>query len=135
MALSVILKIITIRVVYRQDLFDLWGFYCLIDDSIREIKGEGKNEVVIGEAVLTRYERARVVGARALQVSQGAPVLIDVDADDFRPIEVAKMELKSRVLPVGMQRRIPNGKFQIIPIQWLADREFISQIKIKTEDY
>jgi DNA-directed RNA polymerase I, II, and III subunit RPABC2 len=101
----------------------------LIDDSIREIISK-KEKVVIGEPVLTRYERARVVGARALQVSQGAPVLIDVESDDFRPIEVAKLELKARVLPVGMARRIPNGQYQILPIQWLKDREFISQIKI-----
>ncbi|NHJ31724.1 MAG: DNA-directed RNA polymerase subunit K [Asgard group archaeon] len=100
-----------------------------MDDLVREIiSKDGKVE--IGEPVLTRYERARVVGARALQVSQGAPVLIGVESDDFKPIEVAKWELKARVLPVGMARRIPNGQYQIIPIQWLKDREFISQIEI-----
>ncbi|MCH8906724.1 MAG: DNA-directed RNA polymerase subunit K [Candidatus Heimdallarchaeota archaeon] len=91
------------------------------------------NKVLIGEPVLTRYERARIIGARALQVSQGAPVLIEVDSSDLRPIEVAKLELQIRVLPVGLTRRILNQKYQNIPIQWLADREFITQIEIKEE--
>jgi DNA-directed RNA polymerase I, II, and III subunit RPABC2 len=103
--------------------------FSLIDDSIKEIISKA-SKVEIGDPVLTRYERARVVGARALQVSQGAPVLISVESDDFKPIEVATWELKARVLPVGMARRIPNGQYQIIPIQWLKDREFISQIQI-----
>ncbi|MHA2169507.1 MAG: DNA-directed RNA polymerase subunit K [Candidatus Kariarchaeaceae archaeon] len=105
----------------------------MIDDTVREIKSKD-NTVLIGEPVLTRYERARVVGARALQVSQGAPVLIEIESDDFRPIEVSKIELKARVLPVGMARRIPSGEYQIIPIQWLLDREFISQIRIDPEE-
>jgi DNA-directed RNA polymerase subunit K/omega len=109
------------------------GEFFLIDDTVREIKSKD-NTVLIGEPVLTRYERARVVGARALQVSQGAPVLIEIESDDFRPIEVSKIELKARVLPVGMARRIPSGEYQIIPIQWLLDREFISQIRIDPEE-
>ena len=91
------------------------------------------DSVLIGEAVLTRYERARIVGARALQISQGAPVLIDADPDDFQPVDVATAELKARVLPVGLQRWNPNREFQLIPIQWLADREFISQIKLDSD--
>ncbi|MHA2097440.1 MAG: DNA-directed RNA polymerase subunit K [Candidatus Kariarchaeaceae archaeon] len=86
--------------------------------------------VLIGESVLTRYERARIVGARALQISQGAPILIDVDPDDFQPVDVATSELKARVLPVGLQRWNQNKEFQLIPVQWLKDREFISQIQL-----
>ncbi|MDH5400988.1 MAG: DNA-directed RNA polymerase subunit K [Candidatus Heimdallarchaeota archaeon] len=99
----------------------------MIDESMKEIVSN-KDEVLIGEPVLTRYERARIVGARALQISQGAPTLIDIEEDNVRPIDVATKELKARVLPVGMARRRPNGVFQIIPIQWLKDREFIHQI-------
>ncbi len=91
-----------------------------------ELKTNEKR-VLIGEDVLTRYERARIIGARALQISQGAPILIEVEEDDFRPIDVAKRELKARVLPIGLARHLPNKKYQIIPIQWLKDREFIFQ--------
>ncbi len=92
------------------------------------------DSVLIGEEVLTRYERARIVGARALQISQGAPVLIETDPDDFQPVDVAMTELKARVLPVGLQRWNPNGEYQLIPIQWLKDREFISQIQLDDSD-
>ena len=89
------------------------------------------DKITIGEPVLTRYERARIVGARALQISHGAPLLIEVEGNDFRPHDVANRELKSRSLPIGLSRRLPNGRPQVIPIQYLADREFIAQIKIK----
>lgn len=89
--------------------------------------------VKIGEPILTRYERARIVGARALQISHGAPVLISTDNDDFRPHDVALKELKSRVLPIGLSRRLPNGKSQVIPIQQLKDREFIAQIDVDSD--
>lgn len=102
----------------------------MVYGEFKEISGKD-GEVLIGEPVLSRYERARVVGARALQVSQGAPVLIEVDTEEFQPIIVAKQELKARVLPVGFMRRNPNGTYQTIPVQWLADREFISQIKME----
>jgi DNA-directed RNA polymerase I, II, and III subunit RPABC2 len=91
-----------------------------------ELKSK-KNEVLIGEDVLTRYERARIIGARALQLSQGAPVLIEVDDTNFRHIDLAKNELKARVLPIGLARKLPSNYYQIIPIQWLRDREFINQ--------
>lgn len=50
----------------------------------------------------TRFERARIIGARALQLSQGAPALIDADDDD--PIEVARAELEAGVIPIGVRR-------------------------------
>ena len=108
-------------------------FFNLLSNSFTEVISD-KNEVLIGEPVLTRYERARIVGARALQVSQGAPVLIEVDPDDFQPLEVAAMELRARVLPIGLQRTNPNRNYQNIPIQWLSDREFIAQIRSELDE-
>ncbi|MFP4632639.1 MAG: DNA-directed RNA polymerase subunit K [Halobacteriota archaeon] len=51
----------------------------------------------------TRYERARIVGARALQISRGAPPLIDVDTND--PVRIASRELDRGVLPITVRRR------------------------------
>lgn len=50
----------------------------------------------------TRYERARIIGARALQISMGAPVLIEVDKKE--PIEIAYMELEMGVIPITVKR-------------------------------
>ncbi len=52
----------------------------------------------------TRYERARIIGARALQISMGAPVLIDVDKKE--PIEIAYAELEKGVIPITVKRTI-----------------------------
>jgi DNA-directed RNA polymerase subunit K len=52
---------------------------------------------------LTRYERARIVGARALQISMGAPTLIELNTAD--PIDVALEELKKGVIPITIKRR------------------------------
>ena len=50
----------------------------------------------------TRYERARIIGARALQISMGAPVLIDVDKKE--PIDIAYIELERGVIPITVKR-------------------------------
>ena len=52
---------------------------------------------------LTRYERARIVGARALQISMGAPTLIESNTSD--PIDIALEELKKGVIPITIKRR------------------------------
>ena len=50
----------------------------------------------------TRYERARIVGARALQVFMGAPVLIDTNKTD--PLEIALEEMSLGVIPITVKR-------------------------------
>ncbi|MDD3246966.1 MULTISPECIES: DNA-directed RNA polymerase subunit K [Methanosarcina] len=52
----------------------------------------------------TRFERARIVGARALQIAMGAPVLVE---DDGRldPLGVAMAELKAGVIPITVKRK------------------------------
>ncbi len=50
----------------------------------------------------SRYERARIIGARALQVAYGAPVL--VDTDQTQPILIAAEEYDADVLPFTVRR-------------------------------
>ncbi|XGI83343.1 DNA-directed RNA polymerase subunit K [Halorutilales archaeon Cl-col2-1] len=50
----------------------------------------------------TRYERARIIGARALQISKGAPPLIDTGTSD--PVLIAERELENGVLPITVRR-------------------------------
>jgi DNA-directed RNA polymerase subunit K/omega len=61
----------------------------------------------------TKYEIARMLGSRALQLSMGAPILIKMKDDDlkklkFNPIEIAKMELEAGVLPIAVKRPVPT---------------------------
>jgi len=80
---------------------------------------EKPQKIVIGLPRITRFEKARIVGARALQISMGAPLLIEAPKGLTRPIDLALKELEAEVLPITIRRRLPDGQFQDIPIQWL----------------
>jgi len=77
----------------------------------------GKNgQIVTGPPTLTRFERARIMGARALQLSLGAPVFIEIPKNATSSLEIAMEELKQRVIPIVIKRTLPNGAYQHIPI-------------------
>jgi len=85
-----------------------------------EFKGvERKRKILIGPSKLTRFERARIVGARALQIAMGAPILVEVKENMRSPIDIALEELKRGVLPITIRRTLPDGTYQDIPIKWL----------------
>lgn len=56
---------------------------------------------------LTRFEKARVLGARALQVSLGAPVL--VKTKEINPVEIAREELSKSAIKILVIRKYPDG--------------------------
>ena len=78
-----------------------------------------KEEISIGPPKITRFEKARIVGARSLQISMGAPILIEVTETDTNPIDIAVKELKAKTLPITIRRTLPDGTFQDIPLKWL----------------
>lgn len=62
---------------------------------------------------ITQYEKARIIGARALQIAMGAPILIKLSKEDlkkinYNPIEIAKMEFEKQVLPITIKRPLPE---------------------------
>ncbi len=60
---------------------------------------------------LTRFEKARLVSARALQLSLGAPPLID-PPKNASMFELASLEFEKGVIPLVIHRRLPNGEVQ-----------------------
>ncbi|MBS1263517.1 MAG: DNA-directed RNA polymerase subunit K [Methanonatronarchaeales archaeon] len=56
----------------------------------------------------TRYEKARLIGARALQVSLGAPLMVEASARD-EAIDIAKRELEADELPLTVKRSEKRG--------------------------
>jgi len=63
----------------------------------------------------TKYEKARLIGARTLQITMGAPILIKYDdaflqSINYNPIEIAKMEFEAGVLPITIKRPLPIKK-------------------------
>jgi DNA-directed RNA polymerase I, II, and III subunit RPABC2 len=92
--------------------------YGEIEFQLREITPSGK-QVLVGPTFLTRFERARITGARSLQLSLGAPALIKVPEEVKDSITLASLELDARALPISIRRVLPNGLYQDIPADWL----------------
>lgn len=78
---------------------------------------------LIGPKKLTRFERARIVGARALQISMGAPVLLDLPTSMQSPIDIAEAELQEGALPISIRRSLPDGTSMNIPLKSLLEGE------------
>lgn len=76
-------------------------------------------EIEIGPPKLTRFERARIVGARALQVSMGAPILVELPDSVTDPIDIALEELKENLLPMTLRRVLPDRSKQDIALSSL----------------
>lgn len=51
-----------------------------------------------------KYERARIISARALQISMDAPILIKVPKGEYNPINIARMELREDAIPITIKR-------------------------------
>jgi len=67
------------------------------------------------ENQFTRYEIARILGARALQIAMDAPLLLKISEKEleeinYNPIEIAKRELAAGVLPITVSRPLPKKK-------------------------
>ena len=77
---------------------------------------DNNNQIVIGPPMLTRFEKARIMGARALQLSLGAPVFIEIPKNATTSLEIAMEELKQRIIPIVIKRTLPNGDYQNIPL-------------------
>jgi len=78
-----------------------------------------EKKVLIGPPKLTRFERARIVGARALQIAMGAPILVEPQKALANPIDIALQELDSGILPITIRRTLPDETYQDIPLKWL----------------
>lgn len=80
---------------------------------------------------LTRYERARIIGARALQIAMNAPLLIKITPEDlekikFDALKIAEVELDSGILPISVNAPLPQkkeGKLKRQKVKELSDKE------------
>jgi DNA-directed RNA polymerase subunit K/omega len=58
----------------------------------------------------TRYEKTRIVSARALQISQGSPVLVSVPRGVSKPLEIAELEWKAGLIPIKIKEQTREDK-------------------------
>jgi DNA-directed RNA polymerase I, II, and III subunit RPABC2 len=92
----------------------------LIAEDYKSSNVDVKKKILIGPPKLTRFEKARICGARALQIAMGAPILIEVNKNLTNPIDIALEELRRGILPITIRRTLPDGvTYQDIPLKWL----------------
>ena len=60
---------------------------------------------------MTKYERARILGSRALQISKNAPLMVD-PGEESDPYKLAEMELDRRKVPFIVRRYLPDGSYE-----------------------
>ncbi|KAF1815714.1 DNA-directed RNA polymerase II subunit F [Eremomyces bilateralis CBS 781.70] len=60
---------------------------------------------------MTKYERARILGTRALQISMNAPVLVDLEGETD-PLQIAIKELREKKIPLVVRRYLPDGCYE-----------------------
>jgi DNA-directed RNA polymerase I, II, and III subunit RPABC2 len=90
---------------------------CFYDIEQNEINNIQNNDVPKEDRItmpyLTKYERVRVLGTRAKQISLGAKILVkNVDLTTKNPFEIAKIELSLGIIPFKIRRPLPNGKVE-----------------------
>lgn len=74
------------------------------------------------QQVFTKYEEARIIGARALQLAMNAPLLVKISEEDlekihFDALKIAEVELKSGVLPISVKKPFPERKEGVLKKQ------------------
>lgn len=88
----------------------------LADDGAQN--GEGRavsaNERITTK-YMTKYERARVLGTRALQISMNAPVMVDIGGETD-PLKIAMKELRERKIPMIIRRYLPDNSYEDWPL-------------------
>lgn len=77
-------------------------------------------QITIGPPQLTRFEKARIIGARSLQLALGAPPFIKITPNMHNPIDIAISELDEKVLPINIRRTLPDGQYEDIPLDILT---------------
>ena len=87
-----------------------------VDEQHEAIELTADGKILMGPPKLTRLEKARIMGARALQLSLGAPPFIDIPVSAATSLDISMKELEERVIPITIRRVLPNGDYQNIPL-------------------
>jgi DNA-directed RNA polymerases I, II, and III subunit RPABC2 len=61
---------------------------------------------------MTKYERARILGTRAMQISRNAPVMVELEPSETDPLVIAEKELREKKIPFIIRRYLPDGSYE-----------------------
>jgi DNA-directed RNA polymerase subunit K/omega len=107
------------------ELFLRTSFFYLSDWTGYFLSSKNTDQkILIGPKMLTRFEYARILGARALQISMGAPVLVleqeeQEEQEQGDPLLISEREIRQGLLPILVRRTLPDGRYQDIPLPYL----------------
>jgi DNA-directed RNA polymerases I, II, and III subunit RPABC2 len=82
------------------------------DTAPKEIPKEAR----LTTPYMTKYEKARILGTRALQISMNAPVMVILDGESD-PLAIAMKELREKKIPLIVRRYLPDGSYE----DWSVD--------------
>uniref|UniRef100_UPI0035900155 DNA-directed RNA polymerases I, II, and III subunit RPABC2-like isoform X2 n=1 Tax=Myxine glutinosa TaxID=7769 RepID=UPI0035900155 len=91
-------------------------------EVVTPFKEQQPNKERVSTPFITKYERARVLGTRALQIAMCAPVMVQLEGETD-PLLIAVKELKARKIPMIVRRHLPDGTFE----DWSIDELIISE--------
>ncbi|KAH0477369.1 MAG: hypothetical protein KVP17_003357 [Porospora cf. gigantea B] len=112
-----------------DDDFDIGVDDDLADAEPFEYEEEDQNRTVVGGGIdggdsskasegpritspyMSKFEKARVIGTRALQISMNAPITIAVDGETD-PLAIAEKELYAKTIPFTIRRYLPDGSYE-----------------------
>jgi len=81
-----------------------------VEKEGENVKGR-ENKVKITTRYLTKYERARVLGTRALQIAMNAPIMVELEGETD-PLQIAKKELRQKRIPLIIRRYLPDDSYE-----------------------
>ena len=82
------------------------------EDNLMGGKRPDKNVERITSSFMTKYEKARVLGTRALQISKNAPLMITPLPGESDPYKLAERELTEGKIPFIVRRYLPDGSYE-----------------------
>eukprot|EP01136_Pigoraptor_vietnamica_P009682 Opistho-1_new@46476 len=82
----------------------------ILPEEARAADGGDPNKRVTTK-YMTKYERARVLGTRALQIAMNAPVMVELEGETD-PLQIAMKELQAKKIPIVIRRYLPDGSYE-----------------------
>jgi DNA-directed RNA polymerase subunit K/omega len=104
----------------KMDYFEIQ-----VKESPIEKKKRPKSSIddKLTDAVLTPYEYARLLSCRSKQIANGYPLEVKWD-EPFDPIKIAKYEIEQRVVPLYIERKLPDGRIEVWSLKDMDIRDY-----------
>eukprot|EP00743_Colponemidia_sp_Colp-15_P003445 GILK01003720.1.p1 GENE.GILK01003720.1~~GILK01003720.1.p1 ORF type:complete len:134 (-),score=25.86 GILK01003720.1:94-495(-) len=95
----------------EEDAFNPEGVDILEGDAQEDSEEPQARQERVTSKYMTKYERARVLGTRALQISMNAPIMVELEGETD-PLQIAEKELREKKIPFTIRRYMPDGSYE-----------------------